>query len=114
MDRGFQFLEYVFAHFVARRAEFLGIGHFKGRVERTPEDDACDKPPEHQHAQGKYGTRPPQRIPQIPRKRENATPRRGGAFGRCHRRPPGCVRDRSVSTSTKSFSTGAFTSCWGT
>ena len=43
-----------------------------------------------------------------------ARTRRGVPFGRAHRRPPGCARLSSVSMSTKSLSTGGFTSCCGT
>jgi hypothetical protein len=46
-----QFLEHVVAHFVARRAEFFGIGDFERGIERAPEHDAANEAAERQEAE---------------------------------------------------------------
>src|SRR5262249_61787106 len=87
-------------------------------VEGAPEPRAGDEAADHQHPEADHGARAPQHAPQLPCEVvEAAIPRRRAlrAFARRHRRaPPGAVRASSASMSTKSFSTGALTSCCGT
>src|SRR5262249_1361652 len=86
-------------------------------VERAPEHHARDEAGEHQHAEAEHRARAAQHVPQLEREGDDRAP----WFWLCrrpirnrHRRPPGCARLSSVSMSTKSFGTGAFTSCCGT
>src|SRR5262245_43196980 len=115
MHGRFELFEHIGAHFVARDAERLAVHQLQYGVEGAPENNSGDKAGEHENAEAEYRAWPPQHVPYAARKREH-TPRkrRRRSFGRGHRRPPGAARLSKVSMSTKSFSTGAFTVCWGT
>src|SRR5213075_1855184 len=72
---------------------------------------------EHQHAEPEHRTRPAQHVPQFDDKAPH--PRQSGTARRCridraHRRPPGAALLSMESMSTKSLSTGGFTTFCGT
>src|SRR5215475_2498433 len=109
-----QLLEHVGAHLVARGAEGLCVGQFQGGVERAPEKNASDEARKHEDAETEYRGWAAHDVPDREREGPRPAPqRRLRAFCRrhLHRRPPGGALVKSVSISTKSLSTGAFTSC---
>ena len=63
MDGGLQFSEHVVAHFMTARAELLGVGHFHGGIEGTPEQNACNKAANGQKPQAEMHTGPSYHLP---------------------------------------------------
>src|SRR5262245_14534665 len=93
-------------------AEGFRVCQLQCGIESTPEDNSGDKARQHQEPEAEYRTGPDQDIPDIERERPRALPkRRPRHFGRRHRVSPGAEPLRTVSMSTKSFSTGTRTLC---
>src|SRR5262245_12099025 len=112
MDGCFQLLKDIGAHFMTGGAEGFRIRQLQRGIESTPEDNSGDKARQHQESKAEYRTGPDQNIPDFECERPRAPPkRRPRDFGRRHRVPPGAEPLRTVSTSTKSFSTGIRTLC---
>src|SRR4029079_967842 len=96
-------------------AEGFSVRQLECGIERAPENNSGDKAGQHQKAQTENRAWPTQHVPEFEGKSECTLPEgRLRGFGRRHRCPPGPPRLSRLSISTKSFSIGTRTLCWGT
>src|SRR5215510_12286346 len=107
MDGCFQLVEDIGAHFMTGGAKGFRIRQLQRSIECAPEDNSGDKARQHQKSKAEYRTGTDQNIPNFEGERPRASPkRRPRDFSRRHRVPPGADPLRTVSISTKSFTTG--------